>query len=630
MTIIKSIEITGSPFFIDSKMELSPNLNCIMGGRGTGKTTILSFIKSTIYENSESENNISKILKSNLGTGKIVIEIQSSDNITYRIEKSFNDTPQPYSMPDLEYVEIEKILQSIECDIYEAGKIEEIGRSSLDRLNLIDKKIKIQILDCESRIEKIQIDLDSNAQDIKTENRRIAQFDTLLEQYVGIDKEFEAHKEKQVGGFTEDERKEFEAADAKEKVRKLEKRFLSKTIDSLVDIRNFNSRRKEEFVEHQAELSEDANLYYNKNIINKAIQTANEAKEEVIKSYESLDRNLLKFQEKISLMSGELGKLHESQQAEFIKLKLKYESSKEYINKYQELSKKLNERDTVAKDKKEHQKKIKKIKKERAELLKKFGELKTEIYHARLEIVNELNKEFGKDIVITLTYGGITDDFQEHLKSALRGSRMRYNELVPRIAESFGNTKFAEIIHKKDAESLKSIPQIDQARAEALIDTLYETDEIYAIESLYCQDYPEFLLKVADDSDTKEDNYRSTDELSMGQRCTTILPIVFAVSNNPLLIDQPEDNLDNKYIAQSIHKLIRRQKSDRQLVFITHNPNIPVLSDAEKNIFLKYENRTAEIEASGKIDEVKDRIVNLLEGGEEAFRRRSEIYGLDK
>ena len=132
---------------------------------------------------------------------------------------------------------------------------------------------------------------------------------------------------------------------------------------------------------------------------------------------------------------------------------------------------------------------------------------------------------------------------------------------------------------------------------------------------------------MASDSTNKEDDYRKTDELSMGQRCTTVLPIIFAVSNNPLIIDQPEDNLDNKYITNTIHEIIRKQKEKRQLIFITHNPNIPVLSDAETNIFLFYENRKSKIDGIGNIDEVKDKIVNLLEGGEEAFKKRIEIYG---
>jgi ABC-type lipoprotein export system ATPase subunit len=112
----------------------------------------------------------------------------------------------------------------------------------------------------------------------------------------------------------------------------------------------------------------------------------------------------------------------------------------------------------------------------------------------------------------------------------------------------------------------------------------------------------------------------------MGQRCTAVLPIIFAVSNNPLIIDQPEDNLDNRYISDKIHKIIKEQKNKRQLIFITHNPNIPVLSESEQNIFLKYD-KVAGLEAEGSVEQVKNQIIELLEGGRKAFEKRKEIYG---
>ncbi|MFP3472196.1 hypothetical protein R0J90_19280, partial [Micrococcus sp. SIMBA_144] len=84
------------------------------------------------------------------------------------------------------------------------------------------------------------------------------------------------------------------------------------------------------------------------------------------------------------------------------------------------------------------------------------------------------------------------------------------------------------------------------------------------IQTLYCHDLPDFLLKV-NPSSAEQTDYRKSDKLSMGQRCTTVLPIIFGVSNNPLIIDQPEDNLDNKFITTKIHQIIREQKSKRQL-----------------------------------------------------------------
>ena len=137
----------------------------------------------------------------------------------------------------------------------------------------------------------------------------------------------------------------------------------------------------------------------------------------------------------------------------------------------------------------------------------------------------------------------------------------------------------------------------------------------------------DFKLKI--EGDVLRENYRNSDELSMGQRCTTVLPIIFAVSDNPLIIDQPEDNLDNKYISEKIHNIIKSQKENRQLIFITHNPNIPVLSDSEYNLFLNYENKKSKILKEGDVENVKDEILKILEGGEIAFKIRKEKYDLD-
>ncbi|MBK8872388.1 MAG: hypothetical protein IPN13_00160 [Bacteroidetes bacterium] len=258
-----------------------------------------------------------------------------------------------------------------------------------------------------------------------------------------------------------------------------------------------------------------------------------------------------------------------------------------------------------------------------------MNDKKKELFTLRKNIVNELNTELEGSIKITLTYGGITDEYETHLRNALKGSNLRYNAIIPYIVQNLSPDRFATTIHERDFETLKNVAQIDEERSNAIIDALHESEQIYEIESLYSEDLPEFFLKVdakgSKDNKAKE-HYKKSDELSTGQRCTTVLPIIFAVSDNPLLIDQPEDNLDNKYITDAIHKIIREQKEKRQLIFITHNPNIPVMSDSEKNAFLNYDDKKSKIDTQGSIEDVKESILNLLEGGEEAFERRNKLY----
>ena len=120
--------------------------------------------------------------------------------------------------------------------------------------------------------------------------------------------------------------------------------------------------------------------------------------------------------------------------------------------------------------------------------------------------------------------------------------------------------------------------------------------------------------------------YKDSAALSTGQKCTTILPILLLDSHNPLLVDQPEDNLDNRFIFECVVNSIRNVKSRRQLIFVTHNPNIPVLGDAERVFVLESDGTSGRKANEGTVDECKDDIVTLLEGGQEAFEQRQQRY----
>ena len=119
---------------------------------------------------------------------------------------------------------------------------------------------------------------------------------------------------------------------------------------------------------------------------------------------------------------------------------------------------------------------------------------------------------------------------------------------------------------------------------------------------------------------------RTRPQLSTGQRCTTILPILLLESERPLLVDQPEDNLDNRFIFETVVQDPAGAKGSRQLIFVTHDPNIPVLGDADR-IFVMLERPERPAKHSGTVDESREQIETLLEGGREAFLLRKERYG---
>ena len=117
---------------------------------------------------------------------------------------------------------------------------------------------------------------------------------------------------------------------------------------------------------------------------------------------------------------------------------------------------------------------------------------------------------------------------------------------------------------------------------------------------------------------------------SVGQRSSAILLLILMQKENDLIIiDQPEDDLDNKVIYEEIITEIKSNKIDIQFIFATHNANIPVLGDSEQIIAV--ENIDEEINTIiGSIDniETQSQVITIMEGGPQAFNIRKEIYNL--
>jgi len=119
---------------------------------------------------------------------------------------------------------------------------------------------------------------------------------------------------------------------------------------------------------------------------------------------------------------------------------------------------------------------------------------------------------------------------------------------------------------------------------------------------------------------------------SLGQRASALLLYVLSQrQNDVIIIDQPEDDLDNQTIYDDVIKLLREMKPHAQFIFATHNANFPVLGDAEQVHACQYQDEKVATQ-SGSIDarSVQKAIINIMEGGQEAFNRRKEVYNLWK
>jgi predicted ATPase len=115
---------------------------------------------------------------------------------------------------------------------------------------------------------------------------------------------------------------------------------------------------------------------------------------------------------------------------------------------------------------------------------------------------------------------------------------------------------------------------------------------------------------------------------SLGQRASALILFVLGQrEHDVIIIDQPEDDLDNQTIYEDVIKFIRELKPSVQFIFATHNPNIPVLGDAEQIHSCSFTDGKIDVQ-SGGLDDITQqrRVVDIMEGGKEAFARRKEIY----
>ena len=130
----------------------------------------------------------------------------------------------------------------------------------------------------------------------------------------------------------------------------------------------------------------------------------------------------------------------------------------------------------------------------------------------------------------------------------------------------------------------------------------------------------------------KED-YRAIDQLSAGQRCTAIFPLLLKLQEGPLIVDQPEDNLDNRHIADTIAPALLEDKRARQIAFTSHNANLVVLTDAEQIVLFDSNGSRGEVSARGFLctscSSITEHVIATLDGGRSALQLRYQKYGVE-
>lgn len=230
-------------------------------------------------------------------------------------------------------------------------------------------------------------------------------------------------------------------------------------------------------------------------------------------------------------------------------------------------------------------------------------------YKAETERINQAQNE----LKIEISFKGDKEGFKAQLKTDFRGSGIsdsKYQIMSEEFADYvaliedwvlFDGKKLREIISQ--SEYVKLVSRLQEQYSELLKKQVQNKVEIY---------YHDKLLR----------------KHSIGQRASALILFILTQNNNDIIfIDQPEDDLDNKVIYDEVITAIIKMKPNIQFVFATHNANIPVLGDAERVLVVEFQDTKIDV-SQGNIDlgDTHKQIVDIMEGGKEAFDKRQLIY----
>ena len=208
------------------------------------------------------------------------------------------------------------------------------------------------------------------------------------------------------------------------------------------------------------------------------------------------------------------------------------------------------------------------------------------------------------------------------MAESLQGSGLKYGALSEALARDLLPFVLLRYVEGENVKGLAHAANIPEQRADRVIQALKTEHGVMALASAHLSDSVDF--KLQDGAVLK-----SVADLSTGQKCAATLPIVLTDNTRLVILDQPEDHLDNQFLVGTvIESLIRRTEAGAQTVVATHNPNIPVLGSASLVAYLKSDGSHGAVIDSGPFDlpSVVETITNLMEGGRDAFDARVAFY----
>ncbi len=623
---IESLSIIGG--YLDGLyIDFSEHLNSVIGGRGTGKSTLLECIRyalelEPIGKNAQKQHQ--EIIKENIGKSKARIElvVRSSkmNGKKYTIARRHGESASVKDEAGIISTFTPKdILPEIE--IYGQNEIYEIAQDGLAQKRLLARFLDTEQSDYESKIQQVLTALKENRSKLHkaleskaTVEDELSKLPKLLER-VNQFKSLGIEDKLKVIPLLETE-KRLQGRIIEEELTNLEQAF--ENIKDVLPDTIFLSDSVLEKLPHAE-------------ILKKIRDVLDQVKTDTETTLNTWNSHFSISKEAVTQLTAQLQSCIQGQESALEKTFKELPSSegksgREIGLEYQQLLQsieRIKPKETAIKN---QQALIDELQKQRASLLDElsgYRSNRTAKFESSLKKLNmnltdklkltvkpEANKQPVIDFLLACNMEGVAQGRLQWINNT----------------DDFSPVKLAELIKQGEASLTNSTWGITSTVASAFVKL--PASKVLELQELELPDIIEIELNVSHQGQAV---YRSLTKLSTGQQCTAVLHLLLLQNKDPLIMDQPEDNLDNAFIADRIVTELRDAKINRQFIFATHNANIPVFGDAEWiGIFEVVDGQgSMPSEAQGAIDvpAVREKAANILEGGRTAFNQRKLKYG---
>ena len=652
---IMGVQFEGG-FFDGQVIGFSDNLTCLIGGRGTGKSATIDAFRY-VFEHPidhllpKMQEDITGRWKHTLTGAEVKVLFEDTAGTPFVLKRRFDERETScFDLNGSQHDEIDLATSAnIKAEIYGWGEIEALARSTREQLNLLDKFIP--------EIEPLKHELQSKIGEFRRNTEDIVKLAKdileLLPRVADL-----PEKEGELERLSTPELNTIFAEFDLNENAQMNLRTLRDTIASIKQ--NFMDDKAKYGIEEQ--ISEDLNVA--KETLEKFTWFADfsrELKQGIAKAAKLYTQLIAQLDAMLALIDAKLELLADERVTIEERLNQVAEESgqgdfKTALARRKELTQKVSELREIQRQIGEKQTDIQSLLTERRDdLLPQLQTLRRRIFDMRQAKAHEINEELERlestvQITVELEFLQDLDSFKEALgvrrgpEGLLKHSTKQYmaDDYAGLYAARHDPHSFVYAVLDKAYDELRAEKVedgtarevISAEKAERVGQHLCPILANYEDEGYYDPDKLQRLLKLelldVEDLPRISMDGRPIEGLSPGQRCSALIPIILLESSNPLIIDQPEDNLDNKLVFELVVDILRGLKERRQIIVATHNPNITVSGDAEQIVVFESESRErCEVTHQGSIDddEIVEQVKAIMEGSEEAFRIRAEKYG---